>query len=87
MVVEDYFNVLGRGWVLIAYGDELSHKDIHLGEKIVSVDKTFTIKGTERTKYGDNWWSNRVGLVLSPNNRVPDYFEIGQEIKITNSDD
>ena len=86
MVVEDYFNVLGRGWVLIAYGDELSHKEIHLGERIVRGDVTFTIKGVERSKYDDNWWANRVGLVLSPNNRVPDYFELGQEIEILPKD-
>ena len=87
MVVEDYMNVFGRGWIIIAYGDELSHKEIHLGERIVRGDVTFTIKGVERSKYGDNWWANRVGLVLLPNNRVPDYFEVGQEIDITNKDD
>lgn len=82
MIVEDYVNVLGRGWVIIACGEELSHTDIHCGEKIVRGDTTFTIAGVERTKYDDNWWSNRVGLVLSPNNLVPDYFEIREEIEI-----
>jgi hypothetical protein len=33
-------------------------------------------------KYDDGWWTNREGLVLSPNNLVPDCFNIGEEIEI-----
>ena len=82
MIVEDYMNVLGRGWVIIAYGEELSHTEIHCGGRIVRGDQIFTIEGVERTKYDDNWWSNRVGVVLSPNKLVPDCFEIGDGIEI-----
>ena len=85
MIVEDYMSVLGRGWVLIAYGEELAHKQINCGSKIVSRGTTFFIEGIERTLCDDNWWTNRVALILSPNNLVPDYFEIGQEIEIRNN--
>lgn len=82
MVVEDYMNVLGRGWLIIAYGEELSHTEIHCGGRIVRGDTTFTITGVERTKYDDGWWNNRVGLILSPNNIVPDFFEVDDQIII-----
>ena len=82
MVVEDYINILGRGWVLIAHGDELSHMPIHCGGKIVSNETIFTITGVERSKYDDNWYAKRVGFILSPNNIVPDCFKVGQIINI-----
>lgn len=82
MIVDDYMQVLGRGCVLIVQGNELKHMEIHCEEKIIRGDTTFTIKGVERFKYGDNWWSDRVGLVLSPNNLVPDCFEIGDKVEI-----
>ena len=82
MVVEDYMNVPFRGWVLIVKGKELETMDIPCGKKIIRGDTTFTIKGVERTKYDDNWWAIRAGLILSPNNKVPDYFEIGQEVEL-----
>ena len=84
MKVDDYMNVLGSGWVLIVYGDELEHTHLHCGQKITSGGTTFTIKGVERSKYDDGWWSKRAGFVLSPNNLVPDSFEIGQKIEIIN---
>lgn len=80
MIVEDYMNVLGRGWLIIAYSEKLSRADIHCGDMIVRGDKTFTVEGIDRLKYG--WWMNRVGLVLSPNRLVPDCFELGDEIEI-----
>lgn len=82
MVVEDYMNVLGRGWLIIAYGEEYAHTEVLCGSKIVRGDTIFIIEGVERTKYDDNWWGDRVGLILSPNNLVPDCFEIGEEIEI-----
>lgn len=82
MIVNDYMNVLGRGWVIIAYGDELAHKEIHLGERIVRGDTVFTITGVDRLKHDEGWWNNRVGLVLSPNDRVPDCFELDEDIEI-----
>lgn len=82
MIIEDCVNVYSRGWVLVVSGDELVHSEIHCGEKIVCGENVFTIKGVERTKYDDKWWSKHVGLVLSPNNLVPDCFNIGEEIEI-----
>ena len=82
MKVDNFFNVYGRGWVLIVYGEELTHTEVRCDSVIARGDTTFTIKGVERTKYDDGWWSNRVGLVLSPNGLVPSCFEIGQEIEI-----
>ena len=82
MIIEDYLNVYGSGWVIIARGDELAHMEIHLGEKIVRGDTVFTIKGIERMKFDEGWWNYHVGLVLSPNNQVPDCFEVGEDIEI-----
>ena len=82
MVVEDYMSTYERGWLLIVKGKELETMEIHCGEKIVRGDTTFTIKGVERTKYDDNWWAKRAALILSPNNKVPDCFEIGQEVEL-----
>ena len=87
MIIDDYMNVLGRGWVVIAYGDELVHTEIHCGGRIVRGDTTFTIEGVERTKYDDGWWNNRVGLILSPNNQVPDCFELDEDIEILPNDE
>ena len=82
MVVEDYMSTYERGWLLIVKGKELETMEIHCGEKIVRGDTTFTIKGVERTKYDDNWWAKRAALILSPNNKVPDCFDIGQEVEL-----
>ena len=82
MKVRDYKYVNGRGWVLIVQGDELVHKPLDCGSKIVSGGTTFTINGVERTKYDDDWWSKHIGLVLSPNNLVPDCFNTEEEIEI-----
>lgn len=82
MIIEDYMNVYGRGWVIIARGDELAHTEINCGGKIVRGDTVFTIKGVERSKYDDNWYDKRVGLILSPNNQVPDCFELDEDIEI-----
>jgi len=82
MIVADYMNVLGRGWVLIVQGKELQTMEIHCGEKIVKGDTTFTIKGVERTMYFEGMYNRLAGLILDPNNKVPDYFEVNDEIKI-----
>ena len=82
MIIDDYMNVYGRGWVIIARGDELAHTEIHCCDRIVRGDTTFTIKGVERMKHDEGWWNNRVGLVLSPNDRVPDCFELDEDIEI-----
>ena len=82
MIIEDYLNVYGRGWVIIARGDELAHTEINCGGRIVRGDTVFTITGVERLKHDEGWWNNRVGLVLSPNDRVPDCFELDEDIDI-----
>ena len=82
MIVENSINILGRGWVLIVQGEELHTLEIHCGEKIVKGDTTFTIKGVERTMYFEGMYNRLVGLILNPNNKVPDYFEVNDEIKI-----
>jgi hypothetical protein len=87
MIIEDYMNVYGRGWVIIARGDELAHTEIRCCEKIVRGDTIFTIKGVERVKYDEGWWNNRVGLILSPNNQVPDCFEVGDDIEILTNEE
>ena len=81
MIVDDYMNVLGRGWVIIARGEELKSMAIHCEDKIVKGDLTFIVKGVERTRHNE-WWNDRVGLILAPNNKVPDYFEVDDEIEI-----
>ena len=82
MIVADYMNVLGRGWVLIVQGEELQTMEIHCGEKIVKGDTTFTIKGVERTKPFAGRYNRWAGLILDPNNKVPDYFEVNDEVEI-----
>ena len=82
MTVENRINILGRGWVLIVQGEELHTLEIHCGEKIVKGDATFTIKGVERTKSFAGRYNRWAGLILDPNNKVPDYFEVNDEIKI-----
>jgi len=72
MKVQDYMNVYERGWVLICDKGE-----IHVGDKISAKGNTFEVTGTE-TATGINW----IGLVLYPNNIVPDCFEIGDEVRI-----
>ena len=80
MVVEDCMNVVGRGWVVIVYCDEFGYPEVHCGDGIVRGDITFTITGVERMS--SVWWNKRIGLILSPNNLVPDHFEIGEELEI-----
>lgn len=86
MIVADYMNVLGRGWVLIIQGEELHTLEIHCGEKIVKGDTTFTIKGVERTMYFEGMYNRWAGLNLAPNNKVPDYFQVNDEIEILKSE-
>ena len=86
MTVENRINILGRGWVLIVQGEELQTMEIHCGEKIVKGDTTFTIKGVERTMYFEGRYNRWAGLILDPNNKVPDYFEVNDEIEILKSE-
>ena len=82
MIVEDYMSVSFRGWLIIVRGKELPTMEIHVGYKIVKGDTTFTIKGVERTKPFAGRYNRWTGLILDPNNEVPDYFEVNDEIKI-----
>ena len=81
MVVEDYMSTYERGWLLIVKGEKIPKKDKLCGKKVIRGDTTFLVEGVVRSKC-NSWWRTRAGLVLHPNNKVPDYFEIGQEVEL-----
>ena len=71
MKVTDILNILGRGNVLL-----LDEGEVHLGYTIERKGQAFEAVGVE----GPMGCSKAVGVILRPNDLVPECFEVGDEL-------
>ena len=76
MKVEDIVRVVGRGYIICSHLDD---EVVRVGDKVTAGDTEFRVRGIEKWQY-----SKAVGLLLSPNDLVPEHFVIGDEIVIIN---
>lgn len=76
MKVEDIVRVVGRGYIVCSH---LDNEVIHIGDIVKAGNTEFRIRGIEKWQY-----SKAVGLLMSPNDLVPEHFGIGDKIVIIN---
>ena len=74
MKVKGIFNIMGKGWVLACEGD---FEKLHIGDEVEVKDKDilFLISG-----YGVIPGHKNIELILSPNDSVKEFVEIGDEL-------
>lgn len=80
--IEGMYNITGRGWILTFSDRRLSSMEVPCGSTVTAGGKVFTVRGVERSKYGEGWYSPSMGILLSPGDHVRESFHEGQEIEI-----